>query len=40
MCVKAGVTPSSGARFHGRGEQSLKGVGKPVRLWAVGEADA
>ena len=35
MFVKVGVTPSSGVCFNDRGEQSLKGVGDPVRVWAV-----
>lgn len=38
--VRAGVTPSSGARFHDRGQQSLKGVGDPVCVRAVREAGA
>ena len=29
---------SAGVSFEDRGEQSLKGVGEPVRVWAVREA--
>jgi class 3 adenylate cyclase/pimeloyl-ACP methyl ester carboxylesterase len=30
---------SAGVTFEDRGEQSLKGVGEPVRVWAVRESD-
>ncbi len=30
---------SAGVRFEDHGEQSLKGVGEPVRLWAVSEGE-
>ena len=31
---------SAGVRFEDRGEHSLKGVGEPVRVWAVVEEKA
>src|SRR5207247_9153373 len=30
---------SAGVRFEDRGEQPLKGVGEPVRVWAVREGE-
>ena len=33
--VRGLARTSAGARFEDRGEQSLKGVGEPVRVWAV-----
>jgi class 3 adenylate cyclase len=37
--VRGLARTSAGVRFDDRGEQSLKGVGDPVRVWAVREAD-
>lgn len=38
--VRGLASTSAGVRFEDRGEQSLKGVGEPMRLWAVqGAAD-
>ena len=34
--VRSLARTSAGVRFEDRGEQSLKGVGEPVRVWAVG----
>ena len=36
--VRSLARTSAGVRFEDRGEQSLKGVGEPVRVWAVREA--
>jgi class 3 adenylate cyclase len=33
--VRSLARTSAGVRFKDRGEQSLKGVGEPVRVWAV-----
>jgi adenylate cyclase len=33
--VRSLARTSAGVRFEDRGEQSLKGVGEPVRVWAV-----
>ena len=35
--VRSLARTSAGVRFEDRGEQSLKGVGEPVRVWAVRE---
>src|SRR5256712_4095504 len=35
--VRSLARTSAGVRFEGRGEQSLKGVGEKVRVWAVRE---
>ena len=35
--VRSLARTSAGVRFENRGEQSLKGVGEPVRVWAVRE---
>jgi len=35
--VRGLARTSAGVRFEDRGEQSLKGVGEPVRVWAVVE---
>ena len=38
--VRSLARTSAGVTFEDRGEQSLKGVGEPVRVWAVvGEGD-
>lgn len=38
--VRGLARTSAGVQFEDRGEQELKGVGEPVRVWAVhGEAD-
>jgi class 3 adenylate cyclase len=34
--VRSLARTSAGVRFEDRGEQALKGVGEPVRVWAVG----
>ncbi len=34
--VRSLARTSAGVSFEDRGEQSLKGVGEPVRVWAVG----
>jgi adenylate cyclase len=36
--VRSLARTSAGVRFEDRGEQSLKGVAEPIRLWAVREA--
>jgi class 3 adenylate cyclase/pimeloyl-ACP methyl ester carboxylesterase len=36
--VRGLARTSAGVQFEDRGEQSLKGVGEPVRVWAVREA--
>jgi class 3 adenylate cyclase len=36
--VRSLARTSSGVRFEDRGEQALKGVGEPVRIWAVRES--
>jgi len=33
--VRGLARTSSGVRFKDRGEQSLKGIGEPARVWAV-----
>ncbi len=33
--VRGLARTSAGVRFEDRGEQSLKGIGDPVRVWAV-----
>jgi class 3 adenylate cyclase len=33
--VRSLARTSAGVTFEDRGEQSLKGVGEPVRVWAV-----
>ena len=33
--VRSLARTSAGVRFEDRGEQALKGVGEPVRVWAV-----
>ena len=38
--VRSLARTSGGVQFENRGEQSLKGVGEPVRIWAVREAGA
>jgi class 3 adenylate cyclase len=38
--VRALARTSAGVRFEDRGEQALKGVGEPVRVWAVREGSA
>ena len=35
--VRSLARTSAGVRFEDRGEQSLKGVGEPVRVWAVAQ---
>src|SRR5439155_24632218 len=35
--VRSLARTSAGVRFEDRGEQALKGVGEPVRVWAVRE---
>ena len=37
--VRSLARTSAGVSFDDRGEQSLKGVGEPVRMWAVREAE-
>jgi class 3 adenylate cyclase len=37
--VRGLARTSAGVRFEDRGEQSLKGVGEPVRVWVVREAE-
>jgi class 3 adenylate cyclase len=37
--VRSLARTSAGVRFEDRGEQSLKGVGEAVRVWAVHEAE-
>ena len=37
--VRSLARTSAGVRFEDRGEQSLKGVGEPVRVWAVRETE-
>jgi class 3 adenylate cyclase len=36
--VRSLARTSAGVQFEDRGEQSLKGVGEPVRVWAVAES--
>ncbi len=38
--VRTLARTSADVRFEDRGEQALKGVGEPVRVWAVQEAEA
>jgi len=33
--VRSLARTSAGVRFEDRGEQTLKGVGEPMRVWAV-----
>jgi len=33
--VRSLARTSAGVRFEDRGEQALKGVGEPVRVWAI-----
>ena len=35
--VRSLARTSAGVSFEDRGEQALKGVGEPVRVWAVRE---
>ena len=37
--VRSLARTSAGVRFEDRGEQALKGIGEPVRVWTVREAD-
>ena len=37
--VRSLARTSAGVRFEDRGEQALKGVGEPVRMWAVREGE-
>jgi class 3 adenylate cyclase/pimeloyl-ACP methyl ester carboxylesterase len=37
--VRSLARTSAGVRFEDRGEQALKGVGEPVRVWAVREVE-
>ena len=37
--VRTLARTSAGVRFEDRGEQALKGVGDPVRVWAIREAE-
>ena len=37
--VRGLARTSAGVRFEDRGEQTLKGIGEPVRVWAVKAAD-
>jgi len=37
--VRSLARTSAGVRFEDRGEQALKGVGEPVRVWAVQEGE-
>jgi len=37
--VRSLARTSAGVRFEDRGEQALKGVGEPVRVWAVREGE-
>jgi len=37
--VRSLARTSAGVRFEDRGDQSLKGVGEPVRVWAVREGE-
>jgi class 3 adenylate cyclase len=38
--VRGLARTSSGVSFEDRGEQALKGVSEPVRVWAVREGEA
>ena len=38
--VRSLARTSAGVSFEDRGEQTLKGVGEPVRVWAVVEGEA
>jgi len=38
--VRSLARTSAGVAFEDRGEQALKGVGEPVRMWAVVEGEA
>jgi len=37
--VRSLARTSAGVSFEDRGEQALKGVGEPVRVWAVREGE-
>ena len=37
--VRTLARTSAGVSFEDRGEQALKGVGEPVRVWAVREGE-
>jgi len=37
--VRSLARTSSGVSFKDRGEQALKGVGEPVRVWEVAQDD-
>ena len=37
--VRSLARTSSGVSFEDRGEQALKGVGEPVRVWAIRESE-
>jgi class 3 adenylate cyclase len=37
--VRSLARTSAGVAFEDRGERKLKGVGEPVRVWAVREAE-
>jgi len=37
--VRSLARTSAGVRFEDRSEQALKGVGEPVRVWAVREGE-
>jgi len=37
--VRSLARTSAGVTFEDRGEQSLKGVGEPVRVWAIRDDD-
>jgi class 3 adenylate cyclase len=37
--VRSLARTSAGGQFEDRGEQSLKGVGEAVRVWAVRESE-
>jgi class 3 adenylate cyclase/pimeloyl-ACP methyl ester carboxylesterase len=37
--IRSLARTSAGVRFEDRGEQKMKGVGEPVRVWAVREAE-
>jgi len=37
--VRSLARTSAGVAFEDRGEQALKGVGEPMRVWTVGEGE-
>jgi class 3 adenylate cyclase len=37
--VRSLARTSAGVRFEDRGEQALKGVGEPVRVWAIVDSE-